>query len=249
MNCQGLRRQLRQPRFDRPQGLVARIALAQRDVLDEALYAPTVGPRVVGREQPGPHGRRHPFGVRHGHAQRSPGKGVAALHRQPTKQRGPANANPQRNGGRTKGCRVHQHEADEAVGLGQRRARADRAAPIVGHQCHASQVQLAHQVRQILHVLSKAIRIAGRLVAQPAADVVDGNHAERGAPARDQLAPVKRPGGVAVHQQQHVPLPFVEVMIAQPIEPQFMRLEGIQTAPGFGRSHAALRCTNYSSFV
>ena len=130
-----------------------------------------------------------------------------------------------------KGGGVEQRETGKSVGLGQRGPHANGAPPIVRHERDRVQVESANQSRQIVDVLSEAIGIMLRLVAQSAADVVDGDHAIVLPPAADQLAPIERPGRIAVDQQQHFALPLVEVMIAPAVQPQLVRGKGIQRTP------------------
>ena len=95
-----------------------------------------------------------------------------------------AEANQRRAARGRKGGRVHQHEAVETFRPGDRRAHADRPAPIVGHQRDLAAGPAARSIAQVRHALGQAIGIrpGRRLVRQAAADVV--GHDEAISPAQ-----------------------------------------------------------------
>ena len=98
-------------------------------------------------------------------------------------------------------------------------SQADRAAPIVRQQRRAASDRAARRActRSSIRCCERVVVIL-RLVGQPAADVIDGDAAIAVAQAEDQVPPIERPGRVAVHEQQRLAGPFVDVV--QPVRAQ-----------------------------
>jgi hypothetical protein len=78
--------------------------------------------------------------------------------------------------------------------------------------------------------------VAGRGERKPEARVIERNAAKVFAQRQDQFAIHKRPGRVAVQQQQRWPAAFVDVMHAVPIHREEPALKGEQRIADPGRA-------------
>ena len=95
------------------------------------------------------------------------------------------------------------------------RSQADRAAPVVREQRRAGQIESLDDFAQVVDPLLKRVVVVLRLVRQAAADVIDGDAAIAITQAENQVPPVKRPGRIAVDEQQRLAGAFIDVV--QPV--------------------------------
>ncbi len=115
---------------------------------------------------------------------------------------------------------VEDHDPLDPLRVLDREAQADRAAPVVHDDRRAAQVEILEQRRRQRDVAVVGVPVdVGRLVRATEAGEVRRQAAEAGvAHGRDHLAPQKRPGGLAVHEDHGRPLALVEVRQAQTVD-------------------------------
>ena len=154
----------------------------QRNVIHESLDGDPMGPTIIRRKIPGPHGS--------GVIRSAPADG----HRQcrPCKAVKPSNGSTARaaacgKSGFAKGSASNEtlpcSRAPAAANrspASQGRAQANCATPIVSDERNLAQIEPLDERRQILDVLGQPIGIILRLVAQSAADVIRGHNRNLG---------------------------------------------------------------------
>ncbi len=126
---------------------------------------------------------------------------------------------------------VEHDNSRDAFGMPHRPGHADHSAPIVQHQRDvAAHVQAAEQGSQVVDPASQGEIIMRRvgLVGQSAADVIGHDAAEAVAQCGNQIAIVKRPGGIAMKHDDGVALALVEIVQAQAVEIQEMAGERVE---------------------
>ncbi len=113
---------------------------------------------------------------------------------------------------------VEDDHALDPLGVLDGQSQADRAAPVVHDDRGVAQVERLEQRRHGVDVAVIGVPLdIDRLIGAPEAGQVGGQAAKAGvADGRDDLAPQKRPGGLAVQEQDRRPVALVEVGQAQP---------------------------------
>ncbi len=224
--------------LDLLQHLPAGMVSLQRDVAHEAEDGDAVMPRIVGCQVAGTDGRREAFGVMGGPGQRQARKGIEPAQQHVAQDRQAAQLDAQREDGLVKGGSIEDDQASYVIGVARGITHADRAAPIVKDESDILQCQRVDQLLQVGNVLGQAVVIVLRLVREAAADVVGHDDAILLAERRDQVAVIEGPGGIAVqhHDRRRLGWPFVEVMVAYPVEIKPMRFEWIERPVSFRRS-------------
>src|SRR3954469_6665274 len=148
-------------------------------------------------------------------------------------------------------ARVHDHETRDAVGILDREAEADRAAPVLDDERDVLQIELPREARDRLDMAIVGVPLAfGRLVGAAEAEVVRRDAARDARERRDHLAVEKRPRRLAVQQQDRVTFTLVEVMHAQSVLVEVVRLEREARQvrePSVGRPIDAHSLTSLSS--
>ena len=124
---------------------------AQGNVLDKAQGGDAIRPGAIGKEQAGL------CGGGQGAADRpkggSPGKRIAAAHRQGAQARDLHGRDGRGNGLGQKGRRVGDHEPGKARGVLRSNAHADGPAPVVHDEGDPFEFERINQQLQVVHVL------------------------------------------------------------------------------------------------
>ena len=122
---------------------------------------------------------------------------------------------------------VEDHEALDPLRVLDGESQPDRAAPVVHDDRRAAQVEILEQRRRHRDVAVVGVPVdVGRLVRAPEAGEIGRQAAKAGvAHRRDHLAPQKRPGGLAVHEDHGRPVALVEVGQAQAVHLAVVRGE------------------------
>ena len=135
---------------------------------------------------------------------------------QPLLRRRPAAADPG----------VHDHEARDPVGLLDREAEPDRAAPVLDDDGGVAQVELLDEPRDRPGVEVVGVVVEPeRLVGAAEAEVVGRDRAGGRRQLRDDLAVEVRPGRLAVQQQHRRARALVEVVQPEAVLLDVVRLE------------------------
>ena len=111
------------------------------------------------------------------------------------------------------------------------RAQTNRPAPIVRHQRCRFQIQVTHQLDDIVNPPRQRVLILLRLIRQPAANVIDRDAPIPTAQAKKQIPPIKRPRVIAMHEEQRLARSFVQIVQLLPMDPDKMRRKRIQIPP------------------
>jgi hypothetical protein len=110
----------------------------------------------------------------------------------------------------------------------RRHAEADGAAPVLHDDGRVAQVELLHEPGDRADVEVVGVRLLReRLVRAPEAEVVGGEHAGDRRQLRDHRAVHVRPGRLAVEEEHRRPFALVEVVQAEPVLVDVVRLEGV----------------------
>ena len=92
------------------------------------------------------------------------------------------------------------------------------------------QVQLFDQTIQIGYMLGQRVRVILGLTAEPAADMVNRNCAEAVSKSQYQIAPVERPGRIAMYHQHYrdITRTLIEKVHAMAGDVEPVRLERVE---------------------
>ena len=147
-----------------------------------------------------------------GHRNRRYGKGIEPPDRQAAQNRPAARPDSKRKRPAEKSRGVEDDEAGCALGMSNRPAQADRAAPIVHSQRDGIKLQVIDELLEVVDVGPERVGKTTRLVGETTAHVIRGYDPIAVGKALDQFAVVERPRRVAVQQQDDRSLPLVDVV-------------------------------------
>ena len=121
---------------------------------------------------------------------------------------------------------VHDHEPGDPVGLLDREAEPDRAAPVLDDDGGVAQVELLDEPRDRAEVeVVRVVLEPERLVGAAEAEVVGGDRACGRRQLRDDRAVEVRPGRLAVEQQHRRAGALVEIVQTEAVLLDVVRLE------------------------
>ena len=193
---------------------VAAVPRRMGNIPDKLENGLSVLPAVVRMQKPGADVGSHPVLLFDCHMDRRAGKEVEPLHRRSAEQGRAADANPPGKKGGRESAGVEQCQTGKSILQGKRGAEPNRASPVVGHQRETVQIKLFYKSNEIVGVLSEAVGILLRFVAQSTADMIDRENTIMITESEDEIAPIKGPRWIAVDQKERLSLPLIHIVHA-----------------------------------
>ncbi len=142
------------------------------------------------------------------------GKQIKPQNSQRTNNGVPAQVNTERDTIGKKGGGVEKDEPFDFIGMPHGKSHSDRPTPVVDHQSYVIQVKMIDQACQVIDVLRERVVVLLRLVGQSATHMIRHHTSKLASQSLDEVAVIKRPGGIAVEHKERIALPFIKVMQA-----------------------------------
>ncbi len=132
------------------------------------------------------------------------------------------------------GSRVGQYQSRKPLGNLPSNPHPDAAAPVVSDQGHLLQVETLDERAEIRDMRRQSIAegIRPRLVRKATTNVIHRQTAVFAGQLPNEVAPREAPGRIAVHEQQWLSAPFVQIVV--PVPTKFKK-SGLERVLGSNR--------------